>query len=159
MIHLRQMQASEFPDFIEYFVPDYAAEISSNFDEELGVARERAEREVKADLGLGVATPGQVLLCIVKDSNESNSPVGYLWCKPDEAGRSVFVSDFCILPSHRGNGYAKSALKALEAMFAETGHREIRLRVASDNEKARHLYLAVGFRVTGMNMSKSIDKA
>ena len=159
MIHLRQMQASEFPGFIAYFVPDYAAEISSNYDEDIAIARERAEREVKAELGLGVDTPGQVLLCIVRDDDESDSPDGYLWCKPEEAGQSVFISDFCILPSHRGNGYAKSALVALEAKFSETGHSEARLRVAADNETAQHLYLAAGFRVTGMNMRKPFDKA
>ena len=153
------MQAREFPDFIAYFIPDYAAEISSNYDEDTCAARAKAEREVNADLGSGVDTPGQVLICVVRDGDESDSPVGYLWCKPDKAGRSAFISDFCILPPHRGNGYAKSALIALEVMFAETGHNEVRLRVAADNERAQHLYLEAGYRATGINMRKPIDRA
>ena len=52
------MQSGEFADFIAYFIPDYAEEISANYDEDIGAARARAEREVKADLPLGVETPG-----------------------------------------------------------------------------------------------------
>ncbi len=155
MIHLRDMQIGEFPDFIAYFIPDYAEEISANYDEDIGAARARAEREVKADLPLGVDTPGQALLCIVRDGDETDSPVGYLWCKPEETGKTVFISEFYVLPGHRGKGYAKSALIALEDMFARTGHREARLRVAADNEKAQRLYLAAGYRTTGINMRKS----
>ena len=112
MIHLRDMQSGEFADFIAYFIPDYAEEISANYDEDIGAARARAEREVKADLPLGVETPGQALLCMVRDG-------------------------------------------ALENIFASTGHREARLRVAADNEKAQRLYLAAGYRATGINMRKS----
>lgn len=155
MIHLRNMQTGEFADFLAYFIPDYAAEISANYDEDMANARARAQREVKADLPSGVDTPGQALLCMVRDGDDSDAPVGYLWCKPEESGKTVFISEFYILPGHRGQGYAKSALIALEAMFAKTGHREARLRVAADNEKAQRLYLAAGYRATGINMRKS----
>ncbi|WP_373008693.1 GNAT family N-acetyltransferase [Hyphomonas sp.] len=83
MIHLRDMQIGEFSDCIAYFIPDYAEEISANYNEAIGAARARAAREVKADLPLGVDTPGQVLLCMVR-GDEDDAPVGYLWCKPEE---------------------------------------------------------------------------
>ena len=159
MIHLRQMRADEFPDFVAYFVPDYAAEISANYDVDIGSARTKAEQDVKDDLGLGVDTPGQILLCILRDGDESNQPVGYLWCKSDNAERFVFISDFYVQPHHRGNGYGKLALKALEAMFEKTDHTEIRLRVAADNKIAQQLYLAAGFHATGINMRKPINGA
>ena len=158
MIHLRQMRADEFPNFIAYFVPDYAAEISENYDVDSDLARARAEQEVNDELGLGVDTVGQVLLCIVKDGDTQDRPIGYLWCKPDKAGEAVFISDFCILPPYRGNGYAKRALKALEAMFSASGHREMRLRVATHNRIAQQLYTTAGFSVTGINMRKAIPK-
>ncbi|WP_439619649.1 GNAT family N-acetyltransferase [Hyphomonas sp.] len=155
MIHLRDMQTGEFADFLAYFIPDYAAEISANYDEDMANARARAQREIKADLPSGVDTPGQTLLCMVRDGDDSDAPVGYLWCKPEESGKTVFISEFYVLPCHRGQGYAKSALIALEAMFAKTGHREARLRVAADNDKAQRQYLAAGYRATGINMRKS----
>ncbi|CTQ56005.1 putative N-acetyltransferase YycN [Roseibium album] len=159
MVHLREMRADEFSGFVTYFVPDYAAEISSNYDLDLDAARARAERELKEDLGMGVETPNQALLCIVKTGDESDTPIGYLWCKPDKLGESVFISDFCILHPHRGKGYARSALTALEAKFAEAGYCEARLRVATDNIIAERLYLAAGFRPTGTNMRKAFEKS
>ena len=153
MIRLRKMQDGEFQDYLAYFIPDYAAEISSNYDVEMKVARARAEQEVEEDLGQGVESPGQDLFCIVSDEARV---VGYFWCKPGVGGETVFISDFCILPSYRGQGYAKLALAALEAEYAGAGHSDIRFRMAADNERAHHLYLAAGFHVTGVNMRKSI---
>jgi ribosomal protein S18 acetylase RimI-like enzyme len=156
MIHLRQMRGHEFPDFVAYFVPDYAAEISANYDVDIDVARTRAEQTISDDLGQGVDTVGQVLLCIVRDDDAEDRPIGYLWCTPDKAGETVFISDFYIYPNHRGFGFGKRALNALEAMFRATGHTDIQLRVATNNQIAQHLYTAAGFRTTGINMRKPI---
>lgn len=158
MIHLRPMQVSEFPDFLAYFVTDYAEEISANYDQDIGTARARAEQEVGKDLAQGVETPGQNLMCIIRDGDESNAPIGYLWCKPETPGQTVFISDFYVFPDHRGKGYGKSALMALEAMFTKTGHNELRLRVAAENEKAQRLYTAMGYTITGINMRKAFGK-
>ena len=147
------MLASEFADYVAYFVPDYAAEISANYDQDMDSALAIAKRDVEKSFPEGVDTPGQELLCIVGEGG--NAPLGYLWCKPDEDGPCVFISDFYILPAHRGKGYAKAALSALEDLFAETGHSEVRLRVASDNDIAQNLYRRVGFSPTGINMRKA----
>ncbi|PCJ08506.1 MAG: GNAT family N-acetyltransferase [Rhodobacteraceae bacterium] len=156
MIRLRQMRASEFSDYLAYFIPDYAAEISSNYDVDLQTAHEWAEQEVKADLEQGVDSPGQDLFCVETDGLEEGPVVGYFWCKPEPEGGSVFISDFCILPPHRGKGYAKAALAALETRFADAGHSDIKLRVAADNKRAHQLYLAAGFHETGINMRKPL---
>ena len=158
MIHLRRMKASEFPEFAAYFIPDYAAEISTNYDVDIEAARIRAEQEMKDNLDLGVDTPGQVLLCVVRHGDETNSPVGYLWCKPDKTGPSVFINDVYIMPKYRGNGYARLALMALEVMFTKTGHSEVRLRVAADNKRAQQLYSTTGYLVTGINMRKPFTR-
>jgi len=156
MIRLRDMRAGEFPDYLAYFIPDYAAEISSNYDVDLETARERAEQEVTADLEQGVDSPGQDLFCIVSDDLEEAPTLGYFWCKPEPEGGSVFISDFCILPPHRGKGYARAALAALEARVLDAGHCDIKLRVAADNKRAHQLYLAAGFHETGINMRKPL---
>jgi len=157
MIRLRPMQASEFADYVAYFIPDYAAEISANYDQDMDSALARARQEVEADLPLGPDTPGQDLLCIVEEG--AAAPLGYLWCKPDADGPCVFISDFYILPAHRGQGHAKAALSALEEMYARTGHSEVRLRVAADNEIAQQLYRSTGFAPTGINMRKAFGRA
>lgn len=156
MIKLRKMRADEFAGYVAYFVPDYATEISSNYDVDMKIAQIRAENALEVDLGMGVETPGQVLLCATVEGDNSGTPVGYLWCKPNSIERIVFISDFCILPKHRGRGYGQSALVALERRYLGTEYDEIRLRVATDNKTAERLYLKAGYRPTGINMRKSI---
>ena len=159
MIRLRPMQASEFADYVAYFIPDYAAEISANYDQDMDSALAKAKQDVETDLAQGIETPGQVLLCIVEEGDATDSPIGYLWCKPDADGPCVFISDFYILPTQRGNGHAKAALAALEEHFSKTGHSEVRLRVAADNEIAQQLYRSTGFSPTGINMRKAFGNA
>jgi len=159
MMYLRKMRPDEFPDYVAYFVPDYAMEISSNYDMNIETARARAEREVEEALGMGVETPDQILLCAVAEGGENDTPVGYFWCQPHESGQSIFISDFCILPPYRGRGYGKSALAALEEMYAEKGYSEIRLRVAADNKRAERLYLSAGYIPTGTNMRRAIGNS
>lgn len=156
MIQLRNMSADEFADYVAYFVPDYAAEISSNYDVDMKTAQERAESAVEVDLGMGVETPGQVLLCATVEGDKSGDLVGYMWCTLNCAEKFVFISDFYILPNYRGRGYGQSALIALERRYINTGYGEIRLRVATDNKAAEHMYLKAGYLPTGINMRRAI---
>jgi len=153
-ILLRPMRADEFGGYLDYFIPDYATEISSNYGLSLDEARARASREVGEDLEQGVDTVDHELLCIVSGSDL----IGYLWYKPDQDECSVFIYDFCILPAHQNTGYGKQALNVFEAMLAKDGFRQIGLRVAADNERAQHLYLKGGFRATGINMIRRIGQ-
>lgn len=157
-IQLRPMRADEFAGYAAYFIPDYAEEISANYDLDIEAARARAEHELAADLGAGVDTPGQVLLCIAREDDPDLRPIGYLWCKPNAAAGTVFVSDFYVFPEQRGTGVGRGALAALERRFAATGHKDLRLLVAADNVRAQRLYQAAGFRVTGVNMQKAIGQ-
>jgi ribosomal protein S18 acetylase RimI-like enzyme len=158
MIQLRKMKADEFPEYVAYFVPDYAAEISSNYDVDMETARATAECAVKDDLPQGVNTPNQVLLCAIIEADQTESLVGYLWCKPDFEEKTIFISDFYILPEHRGRGYGLSALIALDTIYLNTPYDEFRLRVAADNKTAERLYLRAGYLPTGINMRKAINK-
>ncbi|WP_029225673.1 GNAT family N-acetyltransferase, partial [Vibrio tasmaniensis] len=47
-------------------------------------------------------------------------------------------------------------LSLLEQQLKEHGIEQIKLRVAYHNERALKLYQAVGFSITGFNMSKKI---
>ena len=156
MIQLRKMKADEFAGYVAYFVPDYAAEISSNYDVDMKTAQARAENAVEVDLGMGVETPGQILLCATVEGDNSSTPVGYLWCTPNSKEKTVFISDFYILPKYRGRGYGGSTLIALEQRYLGTAYDEIRLRVATDNKTAERMYLKAGYLPTGINMRKSI---
>lgn len=151
---LRPMRNDEFDGYLEYFIPDYAAEISSNYDLSPENAQAKALHEITEDLAQGVETPGQNLLCIT----EGTEVIGYLWYKPDQNARSVFIFDFCILPPYRRNGHATQALASFETMLAKDGFEQIKLRVAADNKHAQNLYLKDGFRTTGINMMRRVGQ-
>jgi ribosomal protein S18 acetylase RimI-like enzyme len=149
------MRHDEFAGYLAYFVPDYAAEISTNYDMDIDAATARAEAEAASSLPQGPETAGQVLLCLV-DAEDAAEVLGYLWCAPNAEARSVFIYDFYVAPEHRGKGYGRAALGALEEMFAGPDYGEIKLRVAADNPGARRLYEAAGYQVTGINMRKAL---
>ena len=45
MIVLRPMRATEYPAYLDYFIPDYAAEISANYALSPAAALAQAQRE------------------------------------------------------------------------------------------------------------------
>ncbi len=159
MIELKAMTAAEFPDYQAFFIADYADEISRNYDVDFKAAHARAVSEVNQQLGQGVKTQGQLLFCILNnEAGQGTQLVGYIWCSLQTDNRTVFISDFAVLPQYRGCGIASAALNALETWLGRDGYDEFRLRVAADNEVARKVYLKNGFKVTGINMKKSLTK-
>ncbi|WP_226570208.1 GNAT family N-acetyltransferase [Mangrovibacter yixingensis] len=157
MIEFRPMREYEYPGYLEYFITDYAREISANYKLTPDDALARANKEIAESLPGGVKTSGHVLVCLISHSDDSEKHIGYLWYKPDAIMRSVYIYDFYIFDTCQGQGLGKHALWEFEHEMQKQGFTEIRLRVAGDNERARHVYEAVGFGVTGINMSKSIQ--
>jgi len=151
---LRPMRNDEFDGYLEYFIPDYAAEISSNYGLSPQDAQAKALREVNEDLAQGPETPDHGLLCITEDTKV----IGYLWYKPEQNTRSVFIYDFCIFPAHQRKGHGTHALACFETMLVKDGFEQIKLRVAADNKPAQNLYLKDGFRATGINMIRHIGQ-
>jgi ribosomal protein S18 acetylase RimI-like enzyme len=151
MITLRPMTTDEFSSFCTYFIADYADEIGANFGHSPEQSRLIASKELAEDLPQNIATPHNHLLCI--EQNE-NTTVGYLWYKLFDEGTTAFVLDFVVFKEFRRQGYGKSALLALEKQLFDSGTKQIKLRVAYKNDKARQLYEKVGFNITGFNMSK-----
>lgn len=156
MISFRAMTEEEFPAYLDYFIPDYTDEIVANYGLSQDDALLRANKEISDALNEGVNTHGQMLLCLIEASIHQDKHVGYLWYKPDTIMRTVFIYDFHIFNALQGQGLAKQALRDFEEHLREKGFKEIRLRVAGDNARARHVYETSGFGVTGINMSKAI---
>lgn len=157
------MGEADFPAYRDYFIDDYAQDLASNHGLTLADARQQAEASLLQYLPRGAATPDQSLLCIVPVSDNTGNEVaptaaiaGYLWHSIDSAAHTTFVYDFYILPAHRGLGYGKAAMAALEAELNCLGISQIKLRVAYDNPRARALYEELGFHITGYNMAKTL---
>lgn len=88
------------------------------------------------------------------DNSERAQLAGYLWRMINEEDESCFISDFYIIPSMRSKGLGKLAIRALEEDMKALGIKQIKLRVAYQNNRAAELYKAMGFTITGINMSK-----
>lgn len=151
---LRAMRADEFDGYRDYFIPDYADEIASNYGVSMTEALAKAATDINGVLTQGVATAGHILLCITN----TTGVIGYIWYRPDHDAGSVFISDFCILPAHQNKGYGTQALTNLESQLIEDGFTQISLRVAADNPRAQHVYSQGGFRATGINMVRRIGR-
>jgi ribosomal protein S18 acetylase RimI-like enzyme len=156
MIMFRPMHEDEYPDYLAYFIPDYAQEIASNYRLSVDASQVRAEQEIAKTLPNGVKTPGQILLCLMMCCEQTEQHIGYIWYQPDTVMRTVFICDFHIFSAYQGQGLGKKALSAFEQNLQQQGFEQVRLRVAGDNTRARHVYEASGFGVTGINMSKTI---
>ncbi|MDC7872192.1 acetyltransferase [Pantoea ananatis] len=156
MVSFRSMTEEEYSAYLEYFIPDYAIEIASNYRMSKSDSLTMARQEISKLLAEGVNTHGQILLSIFSKLDVSERHVGYLWYKPDAAMCTVFIYDFHIFNSFQGEGLGKQALRTFEEDLQDKGFKEIRLRVAGDNARALHVYESSGFGVTGINMSKAI---
>jgi len=103
----------------------------------------------------GRETAGHEFRSVVADTGET---VGALWfAAEDEVGHgTAFIWDIVIDSSHRGGGYGRAAMEALEPLARSLGYDAIRLHVFGDNAVARGLYQAVGYAETDVTMSKRI---
>ncbi len=154
MITFRSPSQHEFQAFVDYFIPDYAAEIVSNYLLSEDDALAQARRELEASFPDGEKSAGQILLCIVLNDAENANHIGYLWYKPDPQLHSAYINDFYLFPAFRGKGFGSEAMKQLELRLVEEGCKQIKLRVAAGNPQARRVYENNGFNVTGINMNK-----
>lgn len=147
---LRAMRLAEYSEWQRLFIEDYAADLRVNYGYSAELALERAHKSLDDYLPQGLESPRQVLLSI----EVQHQVVGYLWYQQDEL--SAYILDFLVLPACRGNGYAKQAMQQLAVQLRQQGIAEIKLRVAANNSRAKALYEACQFQVTGYNMSRSL---
>lgn len=156
MVNLRSMRSNEFPAYCDYFVADYSKEIALNYGHSLAVAIDLAKQSVADSFPNGIDSNKHELLCIEITSETELKVIGYLWHSVVIDESSTFIYDFYIDDKYRGNGYGKKALQQLELLLAGIGIKQIKLRVAYHNQRALRLYQAVGFTISGYNMSKTI---
>ncbi|QHM97199.1 GNAT family N-acetyltransferase [Kosakonia oryzae] len=148
------MSAAEFADFVAYFIPDYATEIAANYRLSQDEATEQARREIETSLPEAQKTPGHSLTTITLVDNGMTRIVGSLWYRADFIDKSAFIYDFYLRPAFRGKGLGSQAMQSLESNLRAAGIRQIKLRVATENEHARKVYEANGYQITGYNMNK-----
>jgi RimJ/RimL family protein N-acetyltransferase len=91
-----------------------------------------------------MAEPGIVYLRILA----RGEPAGFFLLALDPDGRSVEFRRVVVAPERRGIGQA--AIRAMETFCrAELGRTRIWLDVFEENDRARHIYRKLGYRLFG----------
>lgn len=154
MANLRPIQEAEFTAFLEYIIPDYAAEnVRAGYWDE-SEALEKSRKSIEGYLPQGVNTPNHHLF-IVEDEGQR---VGLIWMRAqlDTPIKQGFIFDINIDPEQRGKGYGKQAMLLIEEKARQLGLQQIGLHVFADNQIARGLYEKVGYRISSCNMLKDL---
>ena len=151
------MTQDEFRAWKPVAVEEYALEDVEH--KRVDVERSRRNMQAFVDdlIPRGPRTEGH-RISIVEDP-ENGERVGYTWWAEREldAGPTAWVYDVVIDEVHRGRGYGRGLMEAVEAQVREAGLTRIELHVWVDNDPATSLYRSLGFVPMGMEMFKELD--
>ncbi len=153
-VTFRSMTATEFDAWSEHSIVSYANDVAEATGQPLEVALSAARDQFPALLPDGLETVGMSVL-VVLDSD--GTEVGTIWFGPhsDKPG-SAFIWDIEIHEPHQGRGLGRAAMLAAERLAVDAGHSEIGLNVFGFNDRARHLYDSLGYRVISTSMTKTL---
>lgn len=155
-VNLIPMTETDFDRFKERVVRDYAEESVAAGRVEEPSALDWARKETDKLLPDGINTKDTLLFGIVSEEHP-NVSLGSIWCARDSNnGESAFVYDLFLEPDHRGQGYGTAAMENLFSVLRDHGFKAIGLHVYTHNQAAMSLYEKVGFKATGMNLSRDL---
>lgn len=148
-----EVYAAVMPRAIAAYAEDNVA--AGRWPAEGALARSQADFD--ALLPQGQATPDNHFVEIL--DAPGGRTVGFLWFAVVERHResSAFVYEIEIEPESRRRGHARAALRALEPIVRSLGLAQIGLHVFGHNAGAQALYRSLGYAVTSLNLSKSLD--
>jgi ribosomal protein S18 acetylase RimI-like enzyme len=153
MVQLVPMTAQEFEEYLQRDIKTYAEENVKAGYCTPGEALEESRKAHHQLLPQGMATRDHYFLNI---QGESGKTIGAAWLKAnrDTHPPSGFLYALFIEETHRGQGYGKEAMLALEEKATELGLRTMALHVFAHNAEARALYEGLGYEVKSLNMTK-----
>jgi len=153
-ITLRAMTVEEFQAFRARAESEYADAHVAAGEWPAERARELAASETDALLPQGAQTPKMLLLTA---EAESDGVVGRVWVGLEHERRSgAWIYDIEIDDAHRGKGYGRALLSAVEELVLRHGSDAIGLNVFADNEIARALYDSSGYQASSLHMRKPL---
>ena len=157
MVRLIPMTGKEFEEYLERDIERYAEE---NVKAGYWAPAEALEESGKAHqqlLPTGMATKDHHFL---KIQDGCGIAIGAAWLKAnqDTALPSGFIYDLFLEEAHRGRGYGKQTMLALEEKAKEFGLRTLALHVFAHNAAARALYERLGYEVMSLNMIRVLTQ-
>lgn len=151
MITLRHMSQDEYERYLNQAILDYAQDKVENQTWKIEEAFALSKESYLSLLPLGLKTLDHYLFTIL---NEENIALGSLWVHVNQS--TAFLYDFVIDAAFRNQGYGKQSLQVMETFVKGLGVKTIGLHVFGSNDRALHVYLSQGFKITDYRMIKNI---
>lgn len=150
---LRLMTEEEYQRMRESIFDGYARETAHVRSISIEEGRQVAAGQFDALLPDGIQSKGHHFWRIIAENGDS---VGDLWVLIEPDRERAFIYFIGTDEQHRGHGYGKAAMQALEAAVRPLGAKHIDLNVFGDNTVAVHLYESLGYKPTSIAMRKVI---
>ncbi len=158
MVTLVPITQTVFDAFLMRSIRDYADDKVRSGNWRPDEALERSQKEHRALLPDGPGTRDHFIYSIYQPETGRN--LGILWVniKMDASPLEAFIYNLVIEEEHRGRGYGRQALAALDEKLIAMGVASIGLHVFGFNTGAVELYKKAGFEITNILMSKSYPR-
>ena len=158
-LRLRPLRDEEFPEFLEFLRREYVR----GMVEDARISREAAE--LKATSDHASAFPGgrrqaHQRMYLLEDTKTGERAGHLLWAPrqpPGSATERAYLYEIFIDERFRGQGPGRQAMELFEAQARDEGLPGIDLNVWGGNERARGLYLKLGYTERAVMMSKELE--
>lgn len=154
-LRLRQMTPEEFDVFRSRIIREYGAAHVAAGDWSADTAEELAAKQIDGFLPEGADTPGMLLLSA---ETADGGLLGTAWVglKHPEKKSGAWIYKIEIVREHRGKGWGRALLRAVEQETARQDGTEIGLNVFGANIVARGLYESSGYKIASLHMLKDM---
>ena len=151
---LKEMNEEEFDQYMEYFIPDYAKDLSDNFM----IPMEKALEESKNLMGTLFPekqdSADQHICNIYSPADEKN--IGVIWYNIQTESNKAYIYHILIHEAFRKRGFASRVLKELEETVKSSGVTSMGLNVFGNNPGAQRVYEKLGYQPASIAMGKRI---
>jgi ribosomal protein S18 acetylase RimI-like enzyme len=160
MVQLEPMTETQFQSYLGTAVEDYAQEHLKSGDCAPEDALRLAQEDYEKLLPDGLQSKDHFLYSIRDDALDGNQTIGMVWLGiiARRAGKSAFVYDISVREDLRRKGYGRKVIEKVEELVLEKGFNTVGLHVFGHNHAARALYEKMGYQITGIGMTKTLDK-
>jgi ribosomal protein S18 acetylase RimI-like enzyme len=152
MVALVGMTQEELDEYLEHAIQGLADELMQanawSAEQSLTAAVQSFDTALP---GRVIGSANQFLRTIIADGQK----VGVLWYEL-RGEREAFVWDLVIYPTWRNQGFAKSAMLAMEQELQTMQVTRVTLNVFAHNSVATRLYSTMGYRALAIRMAKEL---
>lgn len=157
-VRLEPMSREQYDAYRVLAEADYAASLADSGAMPEAEARAKSADDFARLLPDGFDSEGHLFWTAYDADSAEAGEVGMLWLalKPSSDGLTAFGYDFSVREDLRRSGYGRAIMEAAERECRSLGVVSVGLNVFGHNLGAQALYEQMGFRVTGIQMVRTL---